>query len=388
MPLLKRTRLVGLFYLENNLASGVFTPARMALLELLATEAAISLTNARLYRDLQEREARMRRLVDSNIIGVIMWGAEGRILDANEAFLHIVGYDHEDLISGRVRWRDLSPPEWHERDTQRLAEIKEAGASQPLERELIRKDGTRVPTLVASARFDGAPDEGVSFVLDLTERKKVENDLQAATNNLTRFLDSFPGLVAILDVTGRVEYFSQQFLNYCGGTLDDLRDWTLNDIVHPDDLSRAIETVTRNISNGTAFAIDHRLRRADGVYRWFTARSHPVRDADGHITGWYSLLTDIDELKSAEQAIRQSERELSLIVDSIPGMICVLSGAGVLEFMNRQGLEYFGLTIEDMARWANGSITHPDDLQYGIEQFTRFIAAGRALGLGDPWQAL
>src|SRR5262249_37842432 len=97
MPLLKQSRLVGIVYLENNLSSGVFTPSRMALLELLASDAAISLENARLYRDLQEREARVRRLVDSNIIGIFIWKSDGRIVDTNDAFLRIVGYEREEL---------------------------------------------------------------------------------------------------------------------------------------------------------------------------------------------------------------------------------------------------------------------------------------------------
>ena len=100
LPILKQTRLLGMLYLENNLTIGAFTPARMAVLKLLASEAAISMENARLYRDLAEREARIRRLVDANIIGIFFWDLKGRILEANDAFLLMVGYDREDLASG------------------------------------------------------------------------------------------------------------------------------------------------------------------------------------------------------------------------------------------------------------------------------------------------
>ena len=84
--------------------------------QVVATQAAIALENARLYRDLEEREAKIRRLVDSNIIGIFMWDFEGQILEANEAFLHMVGYDHEELAAGRMRWTDLTPPDWRDRD--------------------------------------------------------------------------------------------------------------------------------------------------------------------------------------------------------------------------------------------------------------------------------
>jgi PAS domain S-box-containing protein len=170
----KQAKLIGVLYLENKLASHVFTPARISLLELLASQAAISLENARLYNDLQEREARIRRLVDANIIGIFIFSREGDVVEANHAFLKMVGYDREDLAAGRVRWTDLTPPEWRDRTAIARAEIGVTGAVQPFEKEYFRKDGSRVPVLIGSAAFDEQRDQGVAFVLDLTERKRAE----------------------------------------------------------------------------------------------------------------------------------------------------------------------------------------------------------------------
>ena len=174
LPLLKEARLVGVLYLENNLALHVFTPDRIVVLKLLASEAAISLENIRLYDDLQDREAKIRRLFDSNIIGMFMWYADGRIIDANEAYLRIIGYDRCDLIAGRLNWRDLTPPEWRTADDRRVAQLEASGTAQPYEKECFRKDGTRVPVLVGAAVFEGRSGEGVGFVLDLTDRKRAE----------------------------------------------------------------------------------------------------------------------------------------------------------------------------------------------------------------------
>ena len=121
LPLLNQAKLIGVLYLENNLASRVFAPARIAVLKLLASQAAISLENTRLYRDLAEREAKIRRLVDANIIGIFIWNIDGRVLEANDAFLLMVGYEREDLAAGRMRWAGLTPPEWRERDARDLA---------------------------------------------------------------------------------------------------------------------------------------------------------------------------------------------------------------------------------------------------------------------------
>jgi PAS domain S-box-containing protein len=184
LPLVKQSKLIGVLYLENKLASHVFTPSRISVLELLASQAAISLENARLYYDLQEREARIRRLVDSNIVGIVFWDVQGRIIDANQAFLDIVGYAQEDLVSRRLRWAELTPAEWRDTDEQIIAELKATGTVQPCEKEYFRKDGSRVPVLVARALFEWKPDEGVSFVIDMTDRKLAEEKLRASEQRL------------------------------------------------------------------------------------------------------------------------------------------------------------------------------------------------------------
>jgi PAS domain S-box-containing protein len=183
LPLVKQAKLVGTLYLENNLAPHVFTPARLAVLNLLSSQAAISLENTRLYRDLQEREAKIRRLVDSNIIGIVMTDFEGRIFEANDAFLEMVGYDREDLASGRIRWTEMTPAEWLGVSQRAVAQLRATGSCEPFEKEYFRKDGSRVPALVGAAAFEGR-DEGVSFVLDLTERKRAQEALQKAQAEL------------------------------------------------------------------------------------------------------------------------------------------------------------------------------------------------------------
>ena len=180
LPLMHQAELIGVLYLENNLAPRVFATGRVAVLKLLASQAAMSLENSRLYRGLAEREAKIRRLIDANIIGIYFLDLEGRIIDANDTFLRMVGYERKDLVSGSVRWNDLTPPEWDDRTAQAIEELKAAGSLQPYEREYLRKDGSRVPVLVGAATFDERRDQGVAFVLDLTERKRAEAEAGAS----------------------------------------------------------------------------------------------------------------------------------------------------------------------------------------------------------------
>ena len=130
--------------------------------------------NARLYRDLSQREAKIRRLVDANIIGIFIADLDGPILEANDAFLRIVGYDREDLLAGRLRWTDLTPSDWRERDAQWIEEHRRTGLRSPIEKEYFRKDGSRVPILLGSATVEEGGNQAVTFVLDLTERKRAE----------------------------------------------------------------------------------------------------------------------------------------------------------------------------------------------------------------------
>ena len=233
LPILKQTRLLGMLYLENNLTLGAFTPARMAILKLLASEAAISIENARLYRDLADREARIRRLVDANIIGIVIWDLQGRIIEANDAFLRMVGYNREDLVSTPVRWSDLTPPEWLAHDEQLLVpELKMTGTLEPFEREFFRKDGSRAPVLIGVATFeDGGGYQGVAFVLDLTERKRAadalrELQVELAHANRLATMGQLAASIAheVNQPIGAVRNYAHAALRFLAGDAPDLAE--------------------------------------------------------------------------------------------------------------------------------------------------------------------
>jgi PAS domain S-box-containing protein len=131
-------------------------------------------------------EAKIRRLVEANVVGIVMWNLEGAITAANDAFLRMVQCNREDLATGRVRWTDLTPAEWREHDERAVADLKATGIFQPFEKEYFRKDGSRLPVLLGGALFEGfegGGNEGVAFVLDLTEQKRAQERLRASERN-------------------------------------------------------------------------------------------------------------------------------------------------------------------------------------------------------------
>ncbi len=183
LPILRQEALIGMLYLESDLVTHAFTPERVAVLQLLASQAAISLENASLYADLQEREGKIRRLVESNIVGIMFFDLGGRITGANDAALAIIGYSRQDLQDGKIRWPDMTPPEWHLADERAIAELKTTGICRPFEKEFIRKDGSRVPVLTAAAMLEGSSVHGVGFALDLTERKRAAEQVLHMANH-------------------------------------------------------------------------------------------------------------------------------------------------------------------------------------------------------------
>jgi PAS domain S-box-containing protein len=215
---MRRSALIGLLYLENSLATHAFTPERVTVLELLASQAAISLENALLYADLQRenserklaeeelrvREARIRRLVESNIIGVFFWNLAGIATDANDAFLRIVGYSRQELLAGQVQWATMTPPEYRAADARALEELRQRGSSQPYEKEYIRKDGARIPVLTGGTLMEGSEENGVAFVLDLTEQKETQAELAARRTAAKRADEQLQALQAELAHATRV----------------------------------------------------------------------------------------------------------------------------------------------------------------------------------------
>ena len=207
-----------------------------------------------------------------------------------------------------------------------------------------------------------------------------EERLTRESERSSRLLvDNIPGLVALLTADGEVEFVNRRILEYTGRTLDELKHWGTDGTVHAEDLPYVIEAFSRSIAFGSPYEIVQRLRRSDGAYLWFQNNGFPLRASSGRIVRWCVLLTDIDERKRAEDALRESERESRQIVDSIPGFIAIFTSTGEVEFVNRPTLEYFGKTLEELKRWETGGVTHPEDLPRVIERFSQAIASGDSL---------
>jgi PAS domain S-box-containing protein len=212
---------------------------------------------------------------------------------------------------------------------------------------------------------------------EIAERHRAEEALLESEVNSRLILHSIPGLVCTMSPAGEVDRFNPQIMEYFGKTPEELKGWAMSDAVHPDDLPRVVAAFTHSITTGTPYDIEHRCRRADGVYRWFQVRALPVRDKADRTTGWYVLLTDIDDRRRAEDAIRASEHDLSSIINTIPMLAWSARPDGFCDFLNQRWLNFTGLSAEQACGSGWGAVIHPDDEKGLLDSWQMALVTGR-----------
>ena len=322
----------------------------------------------------------IRRVFDT--IPILAWSARS---DGSADFFNQRWLDYTGLSVERARdwgWTVALHPD----DLNGLVDYWRSvlAAAEPgeIEARLRRFDGAYRWFLfraIPSFDNDGQVVKWFGTNTDIEDRKRAEVLLAQSEERFRLIVESIPGFVCTLNAAGEVDLLNRQTLEYFGKTTEDLKQWATSDAVHPDDLPRVIDAWRHAVETGEPYGVELRQRRADGVYRWFQSRALPARDTEGRITGWYMLLTDIDDRKSAEDALRANEQSLRLIVDSIPGFVSTSNAAGELEHVNRRVLDYFGKTLEELQRWAISDAHHPDDLARVVDAYARSIDTGEPL---------
>ncbi|MFY9976844.1 MAG: PAS domain S-box protein [Candidatus Sulfotelmatobacter sp.] len=225
---------------------------------------------------------------------------------------------------------------------------------------------------------------------DIDDRKRAEEKLRASEANLREILDGIPGLVAAISPAGVPEVMNRPFLEYFGKTAEEMKTWETADVIHPDDLPRVAAAFSISIANGTPYEDELRYRRADGVYRWFQLSIHPARGADGRITGWYGLITDIDERKQAEEKLREEEKELkrsevrkAAIVESALDCIVTIDHEGRITEFNPAAEQTFGLRRNEVLGKHLADVIIPPSLREKHRLgFARYLATGETRVLG------
>jgi PAS domain S-box-containing protein len=294
-------------------------------LGLFANHAAVAIANARAFEEVAERqkaeaevrelasglEAKIRRLVEANVVGIVLFNLEGAISGANDAFLQMMQYSREDLASGRVRWVHLTPAEWRDRDERATTELQTTGVFRPFEKEYLRKDGSRVPVLLGGALFEGSRNEGVAFIVDLSEQKRAERALRRSEEFLAEGqrlgqIGSYSWRVA----TGEITWSEQLYRIYefdIGAplTLDLIRTR-----VHPEDLTLYEKMVEQARNGENDFEWHYRLLMPDHSIKYLHAVARATRDQDGQLE-YIAAIQDVTAHRLSEEARDKARSELA-----------------------------------------------------------------------------
>ena len=292
---------------------------------------------------------------------------QGEVEHVNRRIVEFFGLPPEQLRD----WRHVTHPDDLARVGAVLAESLKTGATVEFESRGKRADGVfrwfqaRGMPLRDS---DGTIVRWYFSLADIDDRKRIEDALRASEHSLRLMVESIPGLICTNTAAGEVEYVNKRLLDYTGRSLEELRNWSI--VVHPDDLPIVAELWQRSITTGVPFSVEVRILRADGAYRWFQCNGLPLRAEDGTILRWYNLITDIEDRKLAEERLRSREKELELIIETLPAYIWCASPEGELIYVNRRVLEYTGVTFEQLAGTSFEHI-HPDDRQVIADAWMR-----------------
>lgn len=286
----------------------------------------------RLEDELRQSEARFRRLAESNIIGIFFPDLNGNILDANDAFLEIVGYTREELLAGSVNWRAMSPPEYQELDDRKVEELKTYGVCTSFEKEYIRKNGSRVPILVGAALLEESQQNTIAFILDLSERQQAIEALKESEARFRQMADMAPVLIWMSGVDKLCNYFNKPWLDFTGRTLEQELGNGWAEGVHPDDFQRCLDTYTTAFDARETFKMEYRLRRFDGEYRWVFGTGIPRFTPDSQFLGYIGSCIDISDRKLAEEEIFQLNQSLNRRIKELETLLDVIPvGIGIAE---------------------------------------------------------
>jgi PAS domain S-box-containing protein len=277
------------------------------------------------FRDVTERrrtrealrasESKFRQLADSNVLGIFSWDASGNISDANDAFLQMFGYTREELQTGQIQWRQMTPPEFLAADERGLAEIAATGSCMPFEKEYFHKDGHRVAIMVGAAALDGSKDHGICYVVDISQQKQAEAKVRASEASLIHAqqiarMGNWDWNIGTNEV-----YWSAQVFHLFGresndslGTYDKFLE-----SVHPADREHTHHAVQMALAGTAPYQIEHRVLWPDGTVRTMHEQGEVIRDADGRALKMTGTVQDITERKLTETALAEKTRALQLL---------------------------------------------------------------------------
>jgi PAS domain S-box-containing protein len=347
----------------------------------LVTEREPLTTPASNPSDEREVEAiRSARVIESLFGNGWAFDAAGRWIYLHPFAQNSLGVTLEDLNAslneGHTAWKRLLHPDDYDRIAAAWRHCLQTGDHFNVEFRFRRATGMYVwartaarPSHDSQGRITG----WFGIALDVDVYKKTVAALRDRERELSHLVDMVPSHIWRLAPDGEPIFFNKRMVDFLGFAVTDTNKPGMSRLtalvesaVHPDDAAQLNDTLRHCLITGDSFDLRHRLRRADGVYRWMSSRAEPMRDQSGRILQWYGLCHDIDDQRHAEEALRQSARQLQQLVDAVPATIWCTTRDGTPTYRNKRHTEVTGVALEDLTAPDGSSsplaiIAHPDD---------------------------
>lgn len=353
--------------LESIVRLGLFMLVTI-LISLLTSELRTAKQHLQIsLQKLQVSEAKFRRLVDSNIIGVIVANMDGAIAEANDAFLAMVGYSQEDLLAG-LRWRDMIPPEYIEASNSAIAELKTKGVCQPFENEYIRKDASRVPILLGCALLENNPEEVICFVVNLSERKQVEAALRQQEDQLRLITNAVPVQISYVDNEQCYRFNNKGYEDWYEIPASEIYGKHIREIVG-ESVYQSILPYIETVLSGEQVTYETQVPDKNGTNHYLNVSYVPQFSQQGKVEGFVALITDITLHKLAEAALKQSDKRLRILTEKVRVIPWEVNATtGNFTYVGPQTVDILGYPLSD---WYTDNFwekyMHSEDRKWAIQ---------------------
>ena len=334
----------------------------------------------------------LRNFIAMDAIAVVRSNISGFIFESNQAFCDLLGWTQDEVSTGKIKWTDITPVKYSPEATTAVRQLLTQGKAAPFEKEYVHKDGHLVPVMVVILALDTTGDDWLSFILDLSEQKRAENELQVREAELRHLSESIPQIVWLTDTQSNLIYANHKLYEFSGLTLSETSGSAWQHIIHPQDMERFVDNWKKSTSYSNVYEMEVRYRRADGCYRWFLNRSAPVVNEQKEVLMWIGTSTDIDDQKHQEEELKESELQYRTLADAIPQIVWTADPDGEIDFFNHRWFEYTGLTWSQSVNNGWTLLIHPEDRERYLGAWEQALKTGdtneeefrlrRAIGIG------
>ena len=324
---------------------------------------------------LKQSEWKLRSLYELTHLGIALTDMQGKFLEFNDAFLSICGYDEQELKT--LDYWELTPREYEAEEARQLELLETTGRYGPYEKDYIRKDGSRIPLCLNGIIIKDQNQRKYiwSIVEDVTDRNRAQTALLESEKEFRLLAEAMPQIVWITRADGWNIYFNKQWVEYTGLSLEESYGHGWNKPFHPDDQVRAWDAWQNAVHNNGTYALECRLRRYDGNYRWWLIRGVPVFDADGRIVKWFGTCTDIHHIKQAEQ-----ELLISATAFDVQEGIMITDAEEKILRVNQALIEMSGYSADELVGQT------PRILKSGLQDAAFFVDMWDQLKKTGAWQ--